>query len=314
MYHTKRVALILPALNEQELIVATIERAPEIIDKIFVINDGSTDKTAELVLNKAKTDSRVELVSHTRNLGLGQSVITGYLTAVKAGYDYIVVAGGDNQMPLEMTDKLLDPLVAGKADYTKGNRFARREGDFGKMPKIRLLANTFLSFVTKIASGYYQTFDVVDGFTAITREAISSINWTEAWKYYGYPMDFLIRLNTAGFRVVDVPRPAIYLVGVRQSQIKAARYALRVTPMLVRGFFRRLWRKYFINNFHPLFFFYIAGITLFPLGVLYGIYLVINKFTIDTVTGGKAILDALLLIFGFQSLLFAMWFDKEESK
>lgn len=314
MYHTKRVALILPALNEEQLIIPTIERVPEIVDKIFVINDGSTDKTVELVLQKQKADPRIELVNHPRNLGLGQAVITGYLAAAAAGYEYIVVAGADNQMPLELIPALLDPLVERRADYAKGNRFARREGDFARMPKIRFLANTLLSFITKIASGYYQIYDVVDGFTAITREAVAGIDWSRAWKYYGYPMDFLIRLNTAGFKVIDVPRPAIYLPGVRQSQIKGLRYAFKVSPMIVRGFFRRLWQKYFIHNFHPLFFFYLAGVTLFPLGVLYSIYLVINKLTIDTVTGGKAVFAALLLIFGFQSLLFAMWFDMEEGK
>src|SRR3989338_3327840 len=314
MYHTKRVALVLPAYNEEVLIVPTIERAPEIIDKIFVVNDGSTDKTADLVIKKSITDKRVELVNQPRNLGLGQAIITGYLTAAKQGYDYSVVAGGDNQMPLEMTDKLLDPLVERRADYAKGNRFFRNDQAINKMPRLRMAVNSLMSFAAKIASGYYHIFDVVDGFTVITREAVEAIDWTKAWKGYGYNTDYLIRLNAAGFKVVDVSRPAIYLDGVRQSQIKAFHYAVTVGPMIIRGFFWRLWHKYFIRNFHPLFFFYWAGITLFPAGVIFSIYLVINKFTIDTVTGGKAIFAALLLIFGFQSLLFAMWFDKEESK
>src|SRR3989344_7992135 len=110
MYHTKRVALVLPAYNEEVLIVPTIERAPEIIDKIFVVNDGSTDKTADLVIKKSITDKRVELVNQPRNLGLGQAIITGYLTAAKQGYDYIVVAGGGKEPAPPMTDKPFGPL------------------------------------------------------------------------------------------------------------------------------------------------------------------------------------------------------------
>jgi hypothetical protein len=155
--------------------------------------------------------------------------------------------------------------------------------------------------------------DVVDGYTAINRNALETIDWDSAWHGYGYPMDFLIRLNAYGFRVKDIPRRAIYLPGERQSQIKGLRYALRVSPMLVRGFFWRLWNKYVLWNFHPLVFFYYTGLVLFPLGILMGLWLVYEQIIGVGVSGPRAILDALLIITGLQFLLFAMMFDMQES-
>ena len=106
--------------------------------------------------------------------------------------------------------------------------------------------------------------DVVDGYTAISKKAIDTIDWTRAWKDYGYPMDFLIRLNAYGFKLLDIPRTAIYLPGERQSQIKGIGYALRVSPMLLKGFLWRLKFKYIYTDFHPLVFFYYLSFILLP--------------------------------------------------
>jgi glycosyltransferase involved in cell wall biosynthesis len=257
------------------------------------------------------------LIQHECNTGPGGAIITGYERALAEGYDIAVACGGDNQMPLEQMPALLDPLIADAADYTKGNRFMLRGGALAmvpsNMPKIRLLGNMLITITTKIASGYYKIADVVEGYTAITREALERVDWSKAWKRYGYPMDFLIRLNAYGLRVRDVPRRAIYLPGERQSQIKGLRYALRVSPMLIRGFFWRLFTRYLLWDFHPLVFFYTLGMTLLPLGVLYGFYLVWQQLVGIGVSGPRAVLSALLIIAGLQFLFFAMLFDMQES-
>lgn len=318
MYRDKRIALVIPAHNEERLIRPTLEHVPELIDSIYVIDDGSTDGTAAIVQECAMCDERVELIGHERNTGPGGAIITGYKRALADGYDITVVCGGDNQMPLDQVTNLLDPLISGEADYTKGNRFMVRHHALRDipqvMPKTRLVGNMLISALTKIASGYYKVVDVVDGYTAITRTALEVVDWDRAWKGYGYPMDFLIRLNASGFRVKDVPRRAIYLPGERQSQIKGLRYALRVSPMLLRGFLWRLINKYLLWDFHPLIFFYFAGMMLLPAGLLMGLWLVWLQLTGVGVSGPKAILCALLIITGFQFLLFAMLFDMEESK
>ncbi|MDD5687991.1 MAG: glycosyltransferase family 2 protein [Elusimicrobia bacterium] len=307
MYRANKIALVIPARNEEKLIIPTLKNVPDYVDKIYVINDASKDSTAELVKNHS--DKRVELLSHQKCMGPGAAIITGYKMALKENYDVVAVCGGDNQMPLNQLKNMLDPIIDGKADYSKGNRFIEGGERLSDMPFTRVLGNTIISLLTKIASGYYKIFDVVDGFTAISKKALSVIDWDKAWKRYGYPMDFLVRLNIYGFKVIDVPRETIYIQGARQSQIKGLSYALRVSPMLLRNFFYRLYKRYLIGDFHPLIFMYILGMLLLLLGFLTGIFILVAKLHGGSPTGATAIFSALLIIFGGQLFLFGMLFD-----
>ncbi len=314
MYQHKQIALVIPAYNESKLIKPTLENVPDVVDKVFVIDDASTDNMADVVKERMKHDDRIELIQHEKNYGPGQGIIAGYKASSKQGYDFTVVVGGDYQMPLNEIETFLKPLIENKADYTKGNRFMLNGNAFDDMPRLRLVANTMISMLTKIASGLYKIFDVVDGYTAITKQAIDAINWDKAWKSYGYPMDFLIRLSAHGLRVMDVPRKAIYIQGERQSQIKGLKYAIKVSPMLLRGFFWRLIVQYVFRDFHPLIFFYILGLILLPLGVVFGGYLIFSQISGIGVTGPRAILCAMFIITGMQFLLFAILFDSQESE
>ena len=314
MYKDNKIALVIPALNEERLIGATLEAVPETIDRIYVIDDGSEDQTAEIVRKRGEIDPRVELLQHQKNQGVGAAIITGYLQASADDYDISVVVGGDHQMPLEVVEDLLEPIVRGAADYTKGNRFLMPSVGLEGMPWTRFIGNAIISIMTKMASGYYKIYDVVDGYTAITKRAIDLIDWGKAWKGYGYPMDFLVRLNAMGLKVKDVPRRAIYLEGERQSQIKGVNYALKVVPMMVRDFFWRLFSKYLVRDFHPLFFFYLFGFMLLPLGVIYGAFLVYQQWIGEGVTGPRSVVCALMIIMGIQFLLFAMLYDMQESE
>jgi glycosyltransferase involved in cell wall biosynthesis len=318
MYRDKRIALVIPAYSEAKLIGPTLKSVSQIIDKVYVVDDHSPDNQNEVILQCAETDQRITLLKHEVNQGPGGAIITGYLQAFKDNYDIIVVVGGDNQMPLDEVTHFLDPIIDGKADYTKGNRFLLSQLDdtLAKMPKIRLVGNWMITMLTKIASGYYKIMDFVDGYTAISKEAISLINWELAWRKYGYPMDFLIRMNAYSLRVMDIPRTAIYLPGERQSQIKGFRYFLSVTPMLIRGFLWRLKFKYVYRDFHPLFLFYLIGSISLLLGFGFGSYLVVDKLFLSgaEVTAPRSILVALLILSGLQFILFAMFFDMEEGK
>ncbi len=314
MYKDKKISLVIPAHNEERLIRPTLEGVPDTIDRVYVIDDASQDSTCEVVERFAEEDGRVVLLRHEVNKGVGAAIITGYLQSSTDGYDIAVVVGGDNQMPLEVVDELIEPVASGAFDYAKGNRFLMPQVGLDGMPWTRFIGNALISIMTKMASGFYKIFDVVDGYTAISKRAIDMIDWNKAWKGYGYPMDFLVRLNAYGLRVKDVPRRAIYLEGERQSQIKGVDYALRVTPMMVRGFFWRLLSKYLIRDFHPLFFFYLFGLFLLPLGVLYGAFLIYQQFTGEGVTGPRSVVCALMIIMGIQFLLFAMLYDMQESE
>jgi len=312
MYRENKIGLVIPARNEEKLIIPTLANVPEYVDKIYVIDDKSTDNTQKLVYAYAQKNKKVELIIHPENLGPGAAIITGYKRSFQDNCDVVAVCGGDNQMPLEQMKELLDPIIDGKADYTKGNRFMEGSERLSDMPLTRVIGNTIISLLTKIASGYYKVFDVVDGFTAISKKAIKTVRWEKAWKGYGYPMDFLVQLNIYRFGVLDIPRRAIYLPGVRQSQIKGLSYALKVSPMLLRNFFYRLYKRYFIGDFHPLIFMYFSGIILMLAGLILGIDLILTKMQGYSPTGATAILCALFVIFGGQLFLFGMLFDMME--
>lgn len=318
MYRQKTIALVIPAYREEKLIRPTVEAVPAFFDRIYVVDDNSPDRQAEVVEEMARNNPKIRLLRHESNRGPGAAIITGYLESAREGYDLTVVVGGDHQMDLGQVERFLDPLVEGRADYTKGSRFLLTQvaDTLQKMPRIRLFANWLITGLTKIASGYFKVMDVVDGYTAISREAINTIHWQHAWQGYGYPMDFLVRLNAYGFRVKDVPRTAIYTPGERQSQIKSWRYARKVSPMLLRDFFWRLRFKYMYRDFHPLIFFYAFGLAFVPMGFFGGLFLVLNKLIGDgsQVTGPRAILVALFLISGIQFLLFGMMFDMQQSE
>lgn len=318
MYRNKIISLVIPAYNEAKLIKPTLESVPSVFDKVYVVDDCSPDNQNEVILKCAEKDPRIILVKHKINQGPGGAIISGYLQSSADKCDIAVVVGGDNQMNLSEVNNFLDPIIDGKVDYTKGNRFllSQIEDTLSKMPKIRLFGNWLITALTKIASGYFKVMDVVDGYTAISKKAIDTVNWNKAWKRYGYPMDFLIRLNAYGFKILDIPRTAIYLPGERQSQIKGFEYFMKVSPMLLKNFFWRLNFKYFYIDFHPLVFFYYFSFVLIPLGLILGLYLIFDWLFMGgfQVTPSRAILDALMLISGFQFLLFAMHFDMQEGK
>jgi len=317
MYRGKKIALVVPAYNEARLIGPTLESVPELFDKIYVVDDLSPDNQNEVILRCAARDPRICLIKHEKQQGPGGAIISGYRQAAADDNGVTVVVGGDNQMLLSEVRPFLDPIIDGKVDYTKGNRFllSTINDTLDKMPTTRVVGNIVITALTKMASGYYKSKDVVDGYTAISKKAIKKINWDKAWKKYGYPMDFLIRLNGYGFKILEVPRTAVYLEGERQSQIKGLDYAIKVSPMLLKGFFWRLKFRYLYRDFHPLVFLYFFSFLALPTGFLYGIWLFIKQYTMGLdVTGPQAILCAMLILLGYQSHIFAMLFDMQESE
>jgi hypothetical protein len=264
----------------------------------------------------AEKDNRIIIIDHKINLGVGQSIIDGYIKSSELDCDVTVVVGGDFQMDLSEAEKFIIPIIENKADYVKGNRFWMYKDELEKMPRIRMIGNTLISLLTKISSGYYSVFDVVDGYTAISKEAIDTVDWNKAWKGYGYPMDFLMRLNLYDFRVMDVPRKAVYLDDRRQSQIKGFRYFLKVSPMLLKNFIYRLTHKYLLRNVHPLVFMYFFSFVMFATGIPWTLYLLMVRIFRGggSISGATAVFCTMLLVSAVQFFLFAMFFDIIEDK
>ena len=235
MYDNKHIAVVVPAYNEEELIGRVIETMPEFVDRIYVVDDCSTDGTCEAVeqyLGHGHQDQpEVCLLRHMQNKGVGAAIVTGYREALADGMDVVAVMAGDAQMDPEDLSRVIEPVVHGEADYVKGNRLFTGEA-WHKIPKYRYLGNAALSLVTKIASGYWHVADSQTGYTAISREALDLLPLKKLYKRYGYPNHLLVMLNVFNFRVADVPVTPVYNVG-EKSGIKLHKVIPRMSYLLV---------------------------------------------------------------------------------
>ena len=239
MYRGYHLAVVIPAFNEEDLIAETLKNMTAEADRIYVVDDASTDTTREIV--RTLGDERIELLCNKLNLGVGGAIVEGYKKALVEDMEIMVVMAGDNQMDSQYLPSLLAPVLAGEADYTKGNRLSRPTYHKG-MSAWRYFGNWMLSVLTKVASGYWQVGDPQNGYTAVTRDALGKIDLDSVYSRWGYCNDLLVKLNIAGCRVVDVPIPARY--GREKSKISYARYIFSVAFLLLKCFLFRIRVKY----------------------------------------------------------------------
>ena len=310
MLEGKRVAVVVPAHDEEALIATTIGGIPSFVDRIYVVDDGSGDATAERA--REAGDVRVDVISHERNQGVGAATVTGYRRAFDDGFDVIAVMNGDNQMDPADLPELLRPVARGEVDYAKANRLFTGQA-WELIPRTRYLGNAVLSMLTKIASGYWHVADSQSGYTVISREMLAQLELDRVYTNYGFPNDMLVHLNVWNARVRDVPSRPVYGVGER-SGMRYRHVVPKISWLLLKGFFRRLWEKYVIRDFHPLVFFYLFGMLATAVGVILGLVVVGFRLAGNQFTVGTVVLIALLVLSGSQFTLFAMWFDMESNK
>lgn len=245
MYRDRLIGVVVPAYNEEQLINKVIVTMPDYVDMIYVIDDCSTDQTFNVAVQCLKERS-LKLVRHMNNQGVGAAIVTGYRQALKDKMDIVAVMAGDNQMDPVQLKRLLDPLVEGLADYCKGDRLSRSELTIG-MSKWRLFGNKILTRLTRISSGYRKLQDPQNGYTAISREALSRLDLDRVYPRYGYCNDLLTKLNVLGAEVKDVQIPARY--DQEKSKIKYGNYMRKVSLLLVKNFLWRIAQKYVLPFF-----------------------------------------------------------------
>jgi glycosyltransferase involved in cell wall biosynthesis len=310
MLDGKRIAVVVPAFDEEDLIGTTLAGMPEFVDHVFVVDDASRDATAE----RARTlgDPRVEVISHERNQGVGAAILTGYRRALGAGADVTCVMAGDNQMDPADLEAITAPVARGEVDYAKANRlFTGRAWEL--IPHTRYLGNAVLSLLTKIASGYWHVADSQSGYTAIRRETLELLDLDRIYRRYGFPNDMLVHLNVINARVRDVPSRPVYGVG-ESSGIRLRRVVPAISWLLTKAFFWRMREKYVIRDFHPLVFFYVFGLLFLAIGAALGLTVTVLRILGNELTVATVVLVALLLIAGLLFTLFAMLFDMESNR
>ena len=309
MFDGKTVAVVVPAYNEEALIASTVSTIPAFVDRIIVVDDASTDATVEKVKG---ADPRVDLIEHERNEGVGAAIVTGYKRAITEEIEVTAVMAADGQMDPDDLEALVQGVIADEVDYAKANRLFTGQA-WELIPRTRYLGNAVLSFLTKIASGYWHVADSQSGYTAVNLATLKLLDLDRIYKRYGFPNDLLVHLNVWNRRVRDYPSRPIYGVGER-SGIRLRHVVPKISWLLTKGFFWRMKEKYIIRDFHPLILFYTLGMLLFGTGFLLGWLEVGLRIAGNPITSASIVLVALLVISGLQLLLFAMWFDMESNK
>lgn len=298
------VAVIVPAHNEAAHIARVIATIPQFVDRIVVVDDASVDGTPGVV--EGLDDPRVHLIRHATNTGVGGAMRTGYRFASANGYGIVVKMDADGQMlPAEMR-RLVDPICLGMADYTKGNRFYL-QGAAKSMPAGRGIGNTVLSFMTKVASGYWHVYDPQCGYTAIRGSFLGALDIDSIASDYLFENDMLIKLGALGAYVVDVPTSTVY--GSEVSGVSILHVALTFPPRLLGAASRRFWRKHLVTDFGAVAVLSVGGAALVLFGVVFGGY----HWWLSVVTGlasttGTVMIAVLPIIVGIQAVLqaFAM--------
>ncbi len=309
MIDGKTVAVVVPAFDEEELVGQTVSTIPSFVDRIYVVDDASRDATAQLA---AAAEPRVEVLRHDANRGVGAAIVTGYRRAIADRIDVTCVMAADGQMDPGDLETLARAVASGEVDYAKANRLFTGQA-YTLIPKTRYFGNAILSFLTKIASGYWHVADSQSGYTAVSLATLELLDLDRIYPRYGFPNDMLVHLNVWNRRVRDYSSRPIYGVGER-SGIRLWKVVPAISWLLFKGFFWRLGQKYVIRDFHPLVFFWALGIVLFLAGVALGVVVTVNRFLGHDITAATVVLVAVLLISGLQLLLWAMWFDMESNK
>jgi glycosyltransferase involved in cell wall biosynthesis len=310
MLDGKTVAVVVPAYNEERLIIETLAGIPAFVDRVFVVDDRSGDETAQRA--RETGDPRVEVIVHEENRGVGGAIVTGYLRARDERMDVTAVMAGDNQMDPAELEVFCAPVARGELDYAKANRLVSGQA-WELIPRNRYLGNAVLSLLTKIASGYWHVADSQAGYAAISLSMLDQLDLERIYQRYGFPNDLLVHLNVWNARVRDFPSRPIYGVGER-SGIRIRKVVPRISWLLIKGFFWRMREKYVIRDFHPLVFFYSLGLLMTTIGLSLGVAEAALRFLGHQITVATIVLVALLLTSGTQFMLFAMWFDMESNK
>ncbi|GAB6192337.1 glycosyltransferase family 2 protein [Desulfocastanea catecholica] len=312
MFLDKVIAVVIPAYNEEKLIDKVINTMPAYVDYLVIVDDMSQDNTAGVVKKIAESNEKIVYIQHKENQGVGAAIATGYKWARDNQIDVTAVMAADFQMDPNDLERILGPVCNDNCDYTKGNRLFRGES-WKMIPHHRYLGNSFLSLLTKIASGYWHIADSQSGYTAISLPALKAIDLESIYPRYGMPNDLLIKLNISNFRVRDISTRPVYKVG-EVSGIKIRKVIFTIPWILLKGFWARMFQKYVIRDFHPLVFFYFLGLF-FGTATL----ILCARAFILKLTGGYFPPTTLLTtMFSFsacsQFTLFAMWFDMEANK
>lgn len=301
-----KIHVVIPAYKVESQILALLPRIGKTVSKIWVVDDACPNGSGQLVAEKSK-DERVRVLFHEENKGVGGAVITGYLAAIEAGAEIVVKIDGDGQMHPEDLPELVAPILAGRADYSKGNRFDSIEG-LRVMPKIRILGNAGLSLISKLSSGYWSVNDPTNGYTAAHVKSLNRVGLHKLSNRYFFESDLLYRLNLVGAVVEDVPLPARY--GDEKSNLKVGKVLFEFPYRHFKNYWKRIAYRFFLREWSVGSVELVAGLALTIYGLFFGLSSFFAAVSRDEATSaGQVTIASLAVILGFQLLLSFVSYD-----
>lgn len=300
-----KIGVVIPCYKVSRHIKDVILGLPAQAAHVIVVDDACPEGSGDVALQSGRDG--LEVIAHDNNTGVGGAVLSGYRRAMELGCDIIVKMDGDGQMDPARFEEIIHPLASGSADYAKGNRFR----DFEKlksMPKARLFGNSFLSFMVKAASGYWNIVDTTNGYTAITASTVEKLSLEKISKGYFFETDMLINLYHVEAVVADVPIPAQY--GDEKSSLSLWNAATGFPFKLFKAFVKRVVLRYFVYDFNMASVYMILGLPMMVFSLVLGI----SEWMDSILSGiprsaGTIMLVALPMIVSFQMLVQAVAID-----
>jgi glycosyltransferase involved in cell wall biosynthesis len=298
--------IIIPCYKVRKHILQVLRKIDDIPDYIYVVDDKCPEQSGQFVVEN-QNDPRVKVLFNPVNLGVGGAVKEGYKQGLKDGCQILVKIDGDGQMDPKLVKSLIKPIVAGEADYVKGNRFYKLE-DFRAMPRFRLIGNSVLSFLNKMVNGYWNIMDPTNGFTAIHNTALSLLPLDKIDNRYFFESDMLFRLGTIRAVVKDFPIVAVY--ADEQSNLKISRILFEFPPKYLKRFIKRIFYTYILRDFNVGTLQLVAGAILVLFSLIFGVIKWIKSIqTGIPASPGTVMVAALPFFLGFQLLLSGLYFD-----
>ena len=301
-----RIAVVIPSYKVNNHILQVLRAIPTMVSHIYVVDDACPTGSGHYV-EKHTNDTRITVIYLPENLGVGGAVMSGYRAALDEGSDIIVKLDGDGQMDPQLIPELIMPIVLGKADYTKGNRFHDLEG-IKRMPAMRIFGNAILSLLNKLSSGYWNIFDPTNGFTAIHSSVCRRLQFNKISARYFFESDMLFRLNLLRAVVVDIPMEPRY--GDEISNFKIFNVVGEFIYKHVRNFFKRIFYNYYLRDLSLASIQLLAGSALTLFGLIYGTqhWLISAQLGIPT-PAGTVMLAAMPSLVGVQFILSFLGYD-----
>lgn len=301
------VAVVIPCFRSANSIADVIARVPASIGSIICINDASDDNLAEVLRGLAVRNSRLSIITHERNKGVGGATVSGYRRAIEQGAEIIVKIDSDMQMNPAFIPALVAPILAGEADYVKGNRFFDIER-VREMPVVRLIGNAGLTFISRVSSGYWHLSDPTNGFTAINASVAELLPLHKVHERYFFESDMLFRLNSFGAMVLEQPLETRY--GDETSHLSIGLTLVTFPFLHFRNFCKRIFYNYFLRNFDVASLDLLAGVMLGCFGAVFGALAWMHSVrTGIPATAGTVMLSVTPLLLGFQLFLAFLQFD-----